>query len=136
MEVTAIELIERLEREHSEVREALASAGPLAESRAWEGFRAALAACAAVLGEGLDEHSKAEDAILFPLISEMLGHDLVDVFTAEHVQIRALRDVVYGQEADAQRVRAFIELGELLGSHMDREDGALFPAARGVLRGS
>lgn len=128
-----LELIDQLEREHLAVREVLGLLGQLAEAGDGTGLRAALPGCTATLVEGLDEHSSAEDATLFPAVAEALGSGLVAVFATEHAQILALRDELYGGGDDRAILAACLELRSLLESHMDREEGALFPSARDVL---
>jgi hemerythrin-like domain-containing protein len=129
-----IALIDRLESEHVDVRHALETLGPAIEGDDGVALRAGLAAGVSVLGTGLDVHSGAEDDDLFPRIASMIGEGMVNVFAEEHVRIISLRDQVF--ERLGQGVADFdgcVELRELLGDHMEREDQVLFPAARSVL---
>jgi hemerythrin-like domain-containing protein len=127
-------LIDRLEREHVDVRHALDRLGPAIEQDDGVALRAALAAGVEALGTGLDVHSEAEDDDLFPRIASMIGEGMVSVFTQEHVRIRALRDRVYeGMREGVADFNWCVELCELLRDHMEREDQALFPSARSLL---
>jgi hemerythrin-like domain-containing protein len=129
-----IALIDRLEGEHVDVRHALEALGPAIEGDDGVALRAGLAAGVSVLRTGLDVHSGAEDDDLFPRIASMIGEGMVNVFAEEHVRIISLRDQVF--ERLEQGVADFdgcVELRELLGDHMEREDQVLFPAARSVL---
>ena len=129
-----IALIDRLESEHVEVRHALDTLGSAIEQDDGVALRGALQACAESLGTGLDVHSVAEDEVLFPGIAPFIGEGMVSAFTEEHLRIIALRDQAY--ERMGQGVADFdgcAELCELLGSHIEREDQVLFPAARGSL---
>ncbi len=129
-----IDLIGKFEEEHVEVREALAKidAGVVAKDDA--AVRDALAASKAVLVSGLSEHSSAEDDVLFPGVTSLLGQGMIDVFVEEHVRILALRNQIYANmEKGVADFEGCSEFSELLGSHIDREDAMLFPAARGVL---
>lgn len=129
-----LELLDRLGREHVEVREALAALGPPAQAGDLVELAARLPGCASVLGPALNEHSALEDEQLFPAVAALLGEDMVGTFAGEHDRIRALRDEVYdGLARGSVTAGVCIELCELLGDHIDREDEALFPAARGVL---
>ena len=126
-----VKLIDRLEQEHAAVREALGALGALAEAGDVTGLSSALPGRAAVLGAGLDDHSLAEDATLFPAIADGVGPDLVGVFAAEHAEILALRDELY--RGDGGEIAACLGLRALLESHMDREERMLFPSARDLL---
>ncbi len=126
-----VQLIDRLEQEHAAVREALGALGALAEAGDAAELRSALPARAAVLGAGLDDHSLTEDATLFPAIADAVGPDLVGVFAAEHVEILALRDELYGGGDDV--TAPCLGLCALLESHMEREELVLFPSARDLL---
>ncbi|MHB1891514.1 MAG: hemerythrin domain-containing protein [Acidimicrobiales bacterium] len=129
-----IMLIDQLEIEHVDVRRALAMLGSAVEEGDATALQGALAAGAEALGTALDVHSGAEDERLFPRIAPMIGEGMVSAFAEEHVRIRALRDQVY--ESSAQGGADFggcTELCELLLDHMEREDRALFPAARSAL---
>lgn len=128
-----IVLIDRLESEHVQVRDALKGIGAV-EHGDGVALRRALEAGFEILGTGLDDHSRDEDEDLFPRIGAMIGDAMVGAFVEEHVRIRALRDQVY--ESMRKGVADFegcAELFDLLGDHMEREDQALFPSARSVL---
>ncbi len=131
MAADLVQLIERLEQEHRAVREALGPLAGLAETGEAAGLSAALPKRAAVLVAGLDEHSTAEDEILFPAIAAVAGPELVGVFAAEHTEILALRDELYRPGGDGPA--ACLRLWALLESHMDREELMLFPSARELL---
>ncbi len=126
-------LIDRLEREHVEVRQALAALGAPADAGDVEQLAARLPDFAAVLGPALDEHSQLEDETLFPALEEFLGAEMVGVFAGEHERILSLRDALYSGETGPNAAGVCLELCDLLGGHIDREDQALFPAARGAL---
>lgn len=130
-------LIDRLESEHVEVLQALDTLGSAIDTDDREALRGALAAGVEILGPALNVHSAAEDEDLFPQIAPMIGADMVSVFVEEHVRIRALRDQVYERmgrgEADFE---GCAELCDLLADHMERENLALFPAARSLLADS
>ena len=127
-------LIDRLESEHGEVIQALERLRPALKERDGEALQSALTAGVEVLGTALTVHSVTEDEDLFPQIAPMIGEEMVGAFVEEHVRIRALRDQVYARmergEADFD---GCAELCDLLAGHMEREDVALFPAARSVL---
>jgi hemerythrin-like domain-containing protein len=127
-------LIDRLESEHVDVRHALDALGPAIKEGDGVALQGALAAGGEALGRALDVHSGAEDHDLYPQIAPMIGEGMVSAFAEEHVRIRALRDQVY--ETMGQGRADFdgcVELCELLGDHMEREDRVLFPAARSLL---
>jgi hemerythrin-like domain-containing protein len=127
-------LIDRLESEHVEVLDAVATLSPAVEAKDQVALTGALAAGAGTLGTTLTRHSEVEDEDLFPRIAAMIGEGMVSLFVEEHVRIRALRDQVY--ERMGQGVADFdgcAELCDLLADHMEREDKVLFPAARNVL---
>ena len=129
-----IRLIGQFENEHVEVREALAKieAGVVAKDDA--AVRSALADSRAVLVSGLNEHSSAEDDVLFPGVVSFLGQGMIEVFVEEHVRILALRNQIYSNmEKGVADFEGCSDFSELLTSHIDREDSMLFPAARGVL---
>ena len=127
-------LIDRLESEHVEVIDVVERLRPAIKEGDGEALRSVLSAGAAVLGTALTVHSITEDEDLFPQIAPMIGEEMVNAFAEEHVRIRALRDQVYARleqgEADFD---GCAELCDLLSGHMEREEVALFPAARGVL---
>ena len=129
-----IVLIDRLESEHVDVRHALEALGPAIDGNDGVALLDALAAGAEVLGTGLDQHSGAEDEVLFPGVASLIGEAMVSAFVQEHVRIRALRDQAY--QSKREGVADFdgcAELCELLADHMQREDLALFPSARDLL---
>ena len=132
-----IVLIDRLESEHVEVLGALDTLGSAVATEDGVALRGALAAGSEILGAALNVHSAAEDEDLFPQLAPMIGADMVGVFVQEHVRIRALRDQVYERmgrgEADFD---GCAELCDLLAGHMERENVALFPAARSLLADS
>lgn len=132
-----IVLIDRLESEHVEVLQALDTLGSAVATGDGVALRGALAEGVEILGAALNVHSAAEDEELFPQLAPMIGADLVSVFVEEHVRIRALRDEVYDRmgrgEADFD---GCAELCDLLADHMERENLALFPAARSSLADS
>lgn len=127
-------LIETLEKEHSEVRDALDRIDSAVDAEDSDSLRQALSAGAPVLGEGLDSHSAAEDDRLFPALSEAMGEGIVGAFVGEHDEIRSLRDQVYESidrgKADFGKSGEF---SELLRSHIDREEAMLFPSAKDIL---
>ena len=129
-----IPLIDRLESEHAEVIEALDRLRPAIKERDDVALRAALSAGVDVLGKALNVHSTTEDEDLFPQIAPMIGEEMVGAFAEEHVRIRALRDQVYERSEQGEAdFDGCAELCDLLSGHMEREDVALFPAARSVL---
>ena len=127
-------LIDRLESEHVEVLDAVASLRPAIAGRDGAALQSALAASEQIFGKALNVHSETEDVDLFPQLAPLIGDEMVSMFVQEHVRIRALRDQVYRRmrqgEADFD---GCAELCDLLGDHMDREDQVLFPSARGLL---
>lgn len=127
-------LIETLEKEHSEVRDALDRIDSAVDAEDSDSLGQALSVGAPVLGEGLDSHSAAEDDRLFPALSEAMGEGIVGAFVGEHDEIRSLRDQVYESidrgKADFGKSGEF---SELLRSHIDREEAMLFPSAKDIL---
>jgi hemerythrin-like domain-containing protein len=133
-ETGLIQLIDQLETEHVEVREALDRIVSATAEQDAVALQSALAAGAEILGTGLNQHSLAEDEDLFPGIAPLIGEGMVGVFVEEHVRIRALRDQIYERMAKGEAdFGGCTEFCELLTSHMEREDVALFPSARGLL---
>ncbi|TAN22391.1 MAG: hemerythrin domain-containing protein [Actinomycetota bacterium] len=129
-----IALIGKFESEHVEVREALAKIDAGVAARDEAAVRSALADSNTVLVSGLDEHSSAEDDVLFPGVASLLGQGMLDVFVEEHVRILALRNQIYASmEKGVPDYEGCSDFSELLSSHIDREDSMLFPAARGML---
>lgn len=126
-----VQLIERFEQEHTAVREALGLLAGLAEAGEAAGLRQALPGRAAVLRAGLDEHSRAEDELLFPALAAVVGPELVGVFAAEHTEILSLRDELYRGDGDG--TAPCLALCALLESHMEREELMLFSSARELL---
>ena len=134
MATDLLNLIDQLEQEHRQMRDALARLGEVPADADLATVVATLHDLAPVLVARLDEHSAVEDTTLFPALAEAVGA-AVDVFRAEHVDIRSWRDQLYGSPSVVDRLRAGAELRELLEAHMDREDAMLFPSARDVLGG-
>ena len=129
-----VALMDQFEREHVEVREALAKIGVGVDARDSAAVMSALASSSGVLQSGLDDHSSAEDKVLFPGIISDLGEGMVGLFVEEHVRILALRNQIYSNmEKGVADFQGCGDFSELLTSHIDREDAMLFPAARGVL---
>ena len=129
-----IALIGQFEKEHVDVREALARIDAGVDSRDSNSVKSALAMSNGVLVAGLDEHSSMEDNVLFPRIAEFLGQGMVGVFAEEHVQILELRNQIYSKlERGVADFEGCASFSELLSSHIDREDSMLFPASRGAL---
>ena len=127
-------LMDQFEREHVEVREALARIDAGVDARDSVAVITALASSSGVLRSGLDDHSSAEDKVLFPGIISDLGEGMVGLFVEEHVRILALRNQIYSNmEVGVADFQGCGDFSELLTSHIDREDAMLFPAARGVL---
>jgi hypothetical protein len=132
MTTDLVDLIGQLEHEHVEVRAALARVGELPAGADLAVLTATLDEVAAVLVAGLDQHSAAEDTVLFPALGEGLGA-VAETFAAEHVDIRAWRDQLYQAATISERLAAGAELRGLLHAHMEREENMLFPSARAVL---
>ena len=132
MDSDLLDLIGQLEHEHDEVRAALARLDGLPAGADLTVVTATLGDLAPVLVAGLDQHSAAEDTILFPALGEGLGA-AAEAFAAEHVDIRAWRDQLYQAATVAERLAAAAELRELLQAHMEREENMLFPSARDEL---
>ena len=127
-----LDLIEQLEQEHRQMRDALAHLAEVPADADLAAVAAALRDLAPVLVAGLDEHSAAEDNTLFPALGEAVG-GAAEAFRAEHDDIRSWRDQLYESPSVGDRLRAGAELQELLEAHMDREEAMLFPSARDVL---
>jgi len=129
-----VALIDQFEREHIEVREALARIDIGVGVRDSAAVISALASSSGVLVSGLDGHSSAEDKVLFPGIVSDLGEGMIEVFVEEHVRILALRNQIYlSMEKGVADFTGCVDFSELLTSHIDREDAMLFPAARDIL---
>lgn len=134
MATDLLSLIDQLELEHRQMRDALAHLGEMPAGADLAAVATALRDLAPVLVAGLDEHSAAEDDVLFPALGAAVG-SAAEVFRAEHVDIRAWRDQLFGSSSVDDRLRAGTELRELLEDHMDREEAMLFPSAREWLGG-
>lgn len=129
-----IALIGQFGTEHIEVREVLEKIDAGVDARDSDVVQSALASGSGVLVAGLNEHSSAEDIVLFPGIASMLGEAMIEVFVEEHVRILALRNQIYANlEKGIADFDGCADFSELLTSHIDREDSMLFPAAIGVL---
>ena len=126
-----LDYIDRLEREHVEVRQALGALQPLAQANDSAALFAALPKWEDVLVKGLNDHSSLEDDVVFPQLADYLGSDLVAAFIGDHIDILAARDVLYA--AGESSVNACLELNDLLGSHLSREEEILFPSARNAM---
>lgn len=127
------ELVDRLEAEHARLLALVSELSQAVEAGDAQAAAALVGPPTAFTTE-LDDHIDVEDHELFPTLAEELGQGVVGVFSDEHAEIVALRDrLVAGASADEVPLELCAEFCGLLAAHMEREDTALFPAARAVL---
>ena len=82
---------------------------------------------AALTGE-LDRHIDLEDTLVFPLLAQSIGSEMVQTFIDDHRQIQSIRDQLYSADSLMRRSLT-LALDGMLQDHLDREENMLFPAA-------
>lgn len=139
MESTATfdDLIDELGAEHEELLPCAVRLLELAGGNGSE-LSTTVERCTSKLGETLDRHIAQEDEVLFPAYAKESGNEgLVSQFSDEHREIQRLRDEVldiHRAGGDPQQLgNLTAQLADLLISHIQREDGMLFPPAHEAL---
>lgn len=130
-------LLDRLSAEHQELLPRVAELVELAEAGG-DGLESAIDGVAELLRAPLEAHIAQEDDILFPAYADKTGdRTLVRIFYDEHREILALRDELlalrHKAPAGVSLSDAVLRLGDLLTSHMTREETMLFPSARALM---
>ena len=130
-------LIDALSAEHRALLPELARLAQEASASA-ESLKTAVERIAPLIGLPLDEHIATEDRELFPAYAARGGDaGILAFFTAEHVEILAIRNRLLAAIEDNDHTEAvgFLaeQLADTLSSHMSREDEVLFPAMRDLL---
>ncbi len=129
-----LDTLERLSREHEDLRALLAPIESAADARDATALAASLEAARAMLTAELDAHIVTEEAMVFTPTAARLGEDLVTVFYEEHTEIRATRDEVFARlDRGEAPYGPSLRLCELILNHQQREDLMLFPSARDAL---
>ncbi len=131
-----MDTLDRLSREHEDLRALLAPVESAAEARDAAALAASLESARGALTNELDAHIVTEETDVFTPVSTHLGEDLVAVFYEEHEEIRATRDDVFARlERGEAPYGPSLRLCELILAHQQREDLMLFPSAREALGG-
>lgn len=131
-----LDTLDRLSREHEDLRATLAPIESAAEARDAAALAASLEAARAALTDELDAHIVTEETDVFAPVATHHGEDLVAVFYEEHVEIRATRDDIFARlERGEAPYGPSLRLCELILAHQQREDLMLFPSARDALEG-
>lgn len=129
-----MDTLDRLSREHEDLRALLAPVESAAEARDAAALAASLEAARGALTDELDSHIVLEEAEVFTPTAAHLGEELVAVFYEEHNEIRATRDDIFARLARGEApYRPSLRLCELILAHQQREDLMLFPSAREVM---
>jgi len=100
--------------------------------------------CSAALAEEVTRHFEFEERDVFPRLEQAGDGDLAGLLIEEHATIRAvaqplavlLRKALAGgmQPAEWQTMKVLaLEFSERLGSHAQKEDGALLPVLENLL---
>ena len=131
------ELLDRLGAEHGELLPRIRKLARIADSDGAE-LTEEIDALAGLLSEPLEGHIAAEDDILFPAFARATNdRGVVSRFSEEHREILTLRDRLLAArragEARSTLRETVLQLGDLLTSHMSREELILFPIARELL---
>ena len=136
--VATLQLLARVERVFSGRAGAYP---PAADDAAWPPFVRALLAAIDV---EIARHFEFEERDLFPRLEEAGDGDLAALFGEEHATIRAVAEPLAGllrraladglapQQWQTLKVQA-LEFCERLGSHAQKEDGALLPVLENLL---
>lgn len=91
---------------------------------------------------GAEPHHQREEQVLFPALQERGVHGPPEVMISEHVRLRELkhalqglaRQVLAGERGRWTELQATAEaLVEMLGEHIAKEDGILYPLALRVI---
>jgi hemerythrin superfamily protein len=116
-----------LHREHEEVSELFHQLEEARGAKALELF--------ARLKQKLIPHSRAEEAVVYPrLLEEPRTADNTREGIEEHKQVDKLLAELDGMTPDAEVWPAKIKvLADMVGHHVDEEEGELFPLARQVV---
>ena len=136
--VATLQLLARVERVYTGRAGAYP---PAAGDSAWPAFARALLTAIEV---EVARHFEFEERDLFPLLEEAGDGDLAALLNEEHVTIRAVAQPLAGllrqalasglqaQQWQAMKTLA-LEFSERLGSHAQKEDGALLPLLDNLL---
>jgi iron-sulfur cluster repair protein YtfE (RIC family) len=136
--VATLQLLARVERVYTGRAGAYP---PAAGDPAWPAFARALLTAIEV---EVARHFEFEERDLFPLLEEAGDGDLAALLNEEHVTIRAVAQPLAGllrqalasglqaQQWQAMKTLA-LEFSERLGSHAQKEDGALLPLLDNLL---
>ena len=75
---------------------------------------------------GLTQHFRAEEEVLFPLLYSLVpeSHTLIEELKADHVLIRAANVEIESEQGLGKRI---FDLGDVLERHIRREERELFP---------
>jgi hemerythrin superfamily protein len=85
------------------------------------------AGCAGLVMEALTQHDEAEQHALYPLIGQLLGHEMVDEALLAHSRVKMLMEAARASEGP-QLALVMDELRTAVQAHVADEESRLLPA--------
>ena len=82
----------------------------------------------------LAEHDARELELLYPIVGGVVGEEWAEHAMADHADVRALLDEVDGEDPEDEEVFAiYAEVMATMITHIDEEEGVIFPMLRAVV---